>query len=420
MPFKRFQSLLSVLLFVILNGLLTVVCTLSFSSCTQQSEEGASKTEKVVIAAASFSEESLQEMLITASEGDVITLGEGIFNFSRSLSLDGIDNITLKGAGADKTILSFSEQTDGAEGLKITANGFVVEDLGIVDAKGDAIKVQNSEGLIIRNVRVKWSGGPNPQNGAYGLYPVTCKNVLIENCEVSDASDAGIYVGQSENIIVRNNLVHENVAGIEIENSMYAEVYENTCKNNTGGILVFDLPELPVTNGHSIQVYNNLIEDNNHPNFAPEGNIVGIVPAGSGVLVMATKNVHIRDNTIKNHKSFSTAVVSYLINKRPYEDETYNPFCNSISIHNNIISNEENAPDMTRELGQLIYKLFEGNTPQLIIDGIFNPGEETKYCFYENGTIQFANIDAANNFQSPSTDASSFDCTIDSPAKVEL
>lgn len=34
------------------------------------------------------------------------------------------------------------------------------------------------------------------------------------------------------------------MAGIEIENSLNAEVYENEATENTGGILVFDLPDL--------------------------------------------------------------------------------------------------------------------------------------------------------------------------------
>jgi len=34
-----------------------------------------------------------------------------------------------------------------------------------------------------------------------------------------------------------------NVAGIEIENCTDADVYENISTNNTGGVLVFDLPD---------------------------------------------------------------------------------------------------------------------------------------------------------------------------------
>ena len=68
------------------------------------------------------------------------------------------------------------------------------------------------------------------------------------------ASDAGIYVGQSRNIVVRRNQVEFNVAGIEIENSTDADVYDNMATNNTGGILVFNLPGPPVQDGRRTRV----------------------------------------------------------------------------------------------------------------------------------------------------------------------
>ncbi|MGI9289516.1 MAG: hypothetical protein ACR2P1_29380 [Pseudomonadales bacterium] len=79
------------------------------------------------------------------------------------------------------------------------------------------------------------------------------------------------------------------VEGIEIENSTLADVYENRTTENTGGILVFDLPNLEVSGGERTRVYNNEVFDNNTANFAPEGNIVGQVPAGTGIVVMANE-----------------------------------------------------------------------------------------------------------------------------------
>ena len=100
-------------------------------------------------------------------------------------------------------------------------------DLAIEDARGDGIKVNGTKRIIVRNVRAEWTGGPKETNGGYGIYPVLCSDVLIEGCKVAGASDAGIYVGQSTNIVVRRNTVEKNVAGIEIENSNKADVYEN-------------------------------------------------------------------------------------------------------------------------------------------------------------------------------------------------
>jgi len=377
-------------------------------SCTN------TKQQEGPIAADGFTEDLLMERLISAAPGQVITLGEGEFRFTRSLSLDGITGVTLAGAGADKTILSFTGQTDGAEGLLITADSFTVRDLAVLDAAGDAIKVKDGKSITIQRVRVAWSGGPKAANGAYGLYPVGCKGVLIEDCEVSDASDAGIYVGQSENIVVRNNRVHHNVAGIEIENSFYAEVYGNTCTENTGGILVFDLPELPIKNGHHVQIYKNEVHNNNFPNFAPEGNMVGIVPAGTGILVMATRDVEVYDNKISNHQSFSAAVVSYLINQKPYSDPAYDPYPDRISLRNNIIEQQPGAgPDRTRELGVLLVSLFKGDTPEILVDGITPPDRALTICIQDNPGTRIATLDAANAYAGLHLDPTPYACTVD-------
>src|SRR5690606_32186800 len=152
------------------------------------------------------------------------------------------------------------------------------------DTAGDGLKVEGADGVTIRRVRVTWNGTPGPDNGAYGLYPVQCQNVLIEGSLVEGASDAGIYVGQSDTIVVRDNQVRNNVAGIEIENSSNADVHGNTATGNTGGVLVFNLPGLQVQNGAVTRVFDNTIVENNLDNFAPEGNIVGLVPRGTGII----------------------------------------------------------------------------------------------------------------------------------------
>ena len=197
----------------------------------------------------------LLEQLIDAEPGDVITIPAGVYEFDRSLMLT-VDGVTIRGAGMDETVLNFQNQVAGAEGLLVTANDFTLENLAIEDTIGDAVKVNGGRNIVIRGVRVEWTGGYATENGAYGLYPVQTENVLIEDSVAIGASDAGIYVGQSRNITVRNNRAEYNVAGIEVENSVGADVYGNTATNNTGGILVFNMPNLP-QRGHLTRVYDN-------------------------------------------------------------------------------------------------------------------------------------------------------------------
>ena len=241
----------------------------------------------------------LQTKMIEAKNGDTIYLPEGTFGMPGSLSLEGKQDIVIKGAGMDKTILSFKEQKTGAEGMKISnCKRIRLTDFNVQDAKGDCIKAQQVNGLVFKNIKAEWTGKPSAKNGGYALYPVQCQNVLIDGCTAIGASDAGIYVGQSKYIIVRNSKAYHNVAGIEIENSSFADVHDNEAWENSGGILVFDLPDLPVKAGTQVRVFRNNIHDNNHPNFAPKGNIVANVPPGTGMLLLASKQSEVFENKI--------------------------------------------------------------------------------------------------------------------------
>ena len=252
----------------------------------------------------------IQEALILAEPGDIIRLSAGIFTLEDSLSLD-VPGVQIEGEGMGQTILDFSNQLSGAQGLSVTSDNVTLQDFAIQNAKGDAIKVKGVTNIKFLRVKTEWTNGPSSENGAYGLYPVESKNVLIDGCVAIGASDAGIYVGQSQNIIVRNSRAEFNVAGIEIENSYFADVYNNTATNNTGGILVFDLPGLPQQGGHHVRVFNNRSVGNNTDNFAPEGNIVGEVPRGTGIIIQANSDVEIFNNEIGENDTVNIAVVTY-------------------------------------------------------------------------------------------------------------
>ncbi len=314
-------------------------------------------------------QEQVQEAFILAKPGTTFHFGVGTYKFTAGLSLD-VDDTTIRGDGMDKTIFSFSGQDAGAEGLYVTSDNVAVEDLAIEDATGNCFKSTGTDTLTLRRIRAEWTGGPKETNGAYGLYPVSSKNVLIEDCVVIGASDAGIYVGQSESIIVRRNRVEFNVAGIEIENCHGADVYENVATHNTGGILVFDLPGLPVQHGKNVRIFNNKIVDNDTPNFAPAGNIVATVPTGTGVMIMANSSVEVFKNTISGHGTTNVLLLSYLATLKPITDANYYPYPEAIHIHDNAFGDCGAAP--AGESGALIARIGGSPLPDVVWDGVVN------------------------------------------------
>ena len=353
-------------------------------------------SETIIITPSEDPYTEIQEALILASPGDIIRISEGLYQLEDSLSID-IDGLILEGEGMNKTILSFKNQLSGAQGLSVTSNGVTLRDFAVEDAKGDAIKVKGVDNINFIRIRTEWTNGPDELNGAYGLYPVESKNVLIDSCVAIGASDAGIYVGQSENIIVKNSRAEFNVAGIEIENSYYADVYNNHAENNTGGILVFDLPDIPQQGGHHVRVFRNKSINNNTDNFAPEGNIVGEVPRGTGIIIQANSHVEIFDNDIGGNDTINIAVVTYGYDT---DDKNYYPHPRNIQIHNNRFTKSGLNPDLeTGELAKILYELSGGNMPDIFWDGIvpvkqiiFGQPDEEKMVLSQNGDATFLTI----------------------------
>ena len=341
--------------------------------------------------------EEIQEALILAEPGDIIRLTSGTYNLEDSLSLD-VDNVQIEGEGMNQTILNFKNQQSGAQGLSVTSDNVTLQDFSVQDAKGDAIKVKGVTNIKFLRVKTEWTDGPKSENGAYGLYPVESKNVLIDGCIAIGASDAGIYVGQSQNIIVRNSRAEFNVAGIEIENSYYADVYDNVATNNTGGILVFDLPSLPQQGGHHVRVFNNKSVGNNTDNFAPEGNIVGEVPRGTGIIIQANSDVEIFNNIIGDNDTVNIAVVTY---GSDTDDKEYYPHPKSIQIHGNEFGPTGYNPDTSKgELAQILFDLSGGDMPDIFWDGlvplsqlVFGQPENERMIISNNGDATILALD---------------------------
>lgn len=371
-------------------------------------------------------QKKFEEQLIMVEDGGTVEFPEGKFLLKKGLSIEGKKNVTIKGAGTGKTILSFLGQTEGAEGILVTnCQNITMENFTVQDAKGDNIKLKGCDGVHIHHMNSTWTTGADTSNGNYGYYPVECKNVLLEYNEVSYCADAGVYIGQSTNVTIHHCYAHHNVAGIEIENCINSDVYKNKAENNTGGILVFDLPKLFQANGRNAKVWDNECIENNFQNFGKPGSIVSMIPPGSGMVIMATDSVDIFNNKIINNKTVGIATVSYYMTGKQLNDTTYGPYCTAINIHDNKFERKMSIPDLSTDLGKLLTATFKGSI-DIFVDGSSDPKlrdkngkipEDKRICVRNNGDIKFGNLNAwkahgrEDITKYKDTDITKFDCT---------
>ena len=406
---------------MIMKAAALVVLATSLAACGGPQERDLTSADRSY-------QNQLIERLIDARPGDVIEIPEGVFAFDRSLSLT-VDGITLRGQGPDRTILTFQDQVQGAEGLLVTASDFTIENLAIEDTVGDGLKINEGENIIIRGVRVEWTAGPRTENGAYGIYPVQTRNVLIEDSIAIGASDAGIYVGQSRNVVIRRNRAERNVAGIEVENTIGADVYDNVATENTGGILVFNMPNLPQP-GSQTRVYNNHVFANNTGNFGHAGTPVASIPAGSGIVVNSNDLVEIFDNDISDNRTaniiisslHSTGYSSYSV------QDDFDPYPEGIYIHGNRFTGGGDNPDglelqglkllVAGPLGRMPDVLWDGYRDDAkLVDGVMP--DDLRICL-ENGESELVNADGPNDYAAPAVTTDQHRCTLPRLPVIEL
>jgi parallel beta-helix repeat protein len=367
----------------------------------------------------------LQEQLLDAKPGSVIEIPAGHYHLDRGLSLR-INGVTVRGAGMEQTILSFRDQVAGPEGLLAQASDLTIEGLTIEDTKGDALKINSGENIVIRGVRVRWTDGPKTTNGAYGLYPVKTTNVLIENSQSFGAADAGIYVGQSRNVVVRGCRAEQNVAGIEIENTIAADVHDNVATGNTGGILVFNMPNLSQP-GHSTRVFHNKVDANNLGNFGAKGTAVSSVPAGSGVVVNSNSLVEIFDNDITANVTANVIVSSYFstgyFNTKGVQPG-YDPYPRGIYVHDNRFSGGGDSPD-GMDLKVLKAAMFglNGHFPDVLWDGYVDAARadvpEERLCVDATAS-GVLNADGPGKYKSPHLVSEALRCKLAPLSPVTL
>ncbi len=361
---------------------------------------------------------ALQGALIDAEDGAVVCLGEGTFTFNTEVTITGTA-ITLRGAGPDTTSLDFSMQDLGANGILITGDDVILEQLRVVDSAGDGVRANDVSNITFRDLGIEWTADASVDNGAYGLYPVGCTGVTIQRTFVKGARDAGIYVGQSTSILVEDSEVYGNVAGIEIENSTGATVRNNHAHDNTAGLLIFNLPGLPVSDGKRTNAYDNLLEDNNLENFAEAGTIVAEVPYGVGAMILASDDNEFHNNTIRGNDSTGIITVSYNLELLPpYDDESFDRFAQGNYIHDNTFEGNGTMPAL---LAIVVSGNMDTPLPDIMDDGcadpdLMNENDALTNCVGDNGGATY--YDASMCGGSPTSDPSGVACS--HPALPEL
>ncbi|MBK6510788.1 MAG: right-handed parallel beta-helix repeat-containing protein [Haliea sp.] len=278
--------------------------------------------------------ESIQQAVQNAEPGTTIQVMPGTYKETVFIDKDGIRLIGII-RDSQRPVLDGEGTLNDA--ILFSGNNIVVENFKITRYKGNGIMSQAGNNWEIRNNFIV-------DTGVYGIFPQLGQNGVIEHNVVSGIEDAAIYVGMSDNVHVAYNDVYDSVAGIEIENSRHAIVEANRVSNNTGGILAFITPGLPIKTTFDVIIRNNFILANNHVNFGAPGSTVAGIPAGTGILVMAADDVVIEGNIIKDNKNAGILITDHGNASNVTADPESDPNSDRVKILNNTMINNGFEP----------------------------------------------------------------------------
>lgn len=273
--------------------------------------------------------DSIQATVNAAPPGTTLRILPGVYRETVYIDKDGIRLIGVIDGGEWPTLDGEGRLNDA---VLYSGNNIVVENLRIRDYKGNAIMGQAGNNFEIRNNLII-------DSGVYGVFPQLGRNGIVEGNVISGIADAAIYVGMSDNVHVAHNEVFDSVAGIEIENSRHAIVENNYVHHNTGGILAFITPGLPIKTTVDVIIRDNFIVDNNTPNFGAPGSTVSGIPAGTGVLIMAADDVVIEDNVITGNRTAGILLVDHANAANVTADPEADPVPDRVAILDNLMLN---------------------------------------------------------------------------------
>jgi parallel beta-helix repeat protein len=314
--------------------------------------------------------ESIQEAVAKAQPGDTIVVAPGIYHESVYIDKNHLYLIGMIEEGRRAILDGYGDLNDA---ILYSGNNIVIENFEIRNYKGNAIMGQAGNNFEIRNNIIV-------DSGVYGIFPQLGQNGLVTHNVISGIADAAIYVGMSDNIHVAHNEVFDSVAGIEIENSRYAVVENNYVHDNTGGVLAFITPGLPIKTTEHVIIRNNFILNNNHPNFGAPGSTVAGIPPGTGVLIMAADDVTVENNIITNNKTAGIIITDHDNAPNTTLDPDADPAPDRFVLLDNIMMN--NGYDTIPDVQALMLTEFKTNDNVDIVkvgasrDGcILNPGK---------------------------------------------
>jgi parallel beta-helix repeat protein len=201
-------------------------------------------------------------------------------------------------------------------------------------------------------------------NDIYAIFPSHCGAGALVGNVATTAHDTGIYVGQSHDVLIADNVAFDNTSGFEVENSVRVLARHNESFNNTAGMMLFLSPGLDQMVSQDNVLAGNFIHDNNQANACPPGGDVCLVPPGSGILVIGGTGNRVVGNRVRGNETTGIALLdtcsAFQLSPADCAALSFNPLPESSSIERNRVTGNGTHPHETFYPGNDLFWLGAG------------------------------------------------------------
>ncbi len=153
-------------------------------------------------------------------------------------------------------------------------------------------------------------------NGEYAIFPVASDHGRLTRSQgMRTRSDACLYIGEDDHVLVDHSLASDCQIGLEIENCRHVVMRDNVSRGNTTGIIVDVINDRLTTTCTDNVVEHNTFDSNNRPSSALPTDDTSDLEPGIGVIIAGADRTTVQKNTITGHSLAGMTLVDFCLDR---------------------------------------------------------------------------------------------------------